>query len=421
MQFLKQIKEDKNVRYERSGKPLGEGTFGIVYRGVDRETGQVVAVKKIRMGKSENGVAFSALREIKVLQELKHDNVIELMDVFIHKSNVFLVYEFLDTDLHQIIEDKTIVLSPSDVKGYMRSILEGMASCHTNWVLHRDMKPSNILVSRDGKVKLADFGLAKVFGSPDKRYSPQCVTLWYKPPELLFGANLYGPSVDMWSVGCIFAELMLRRAFLPGQNDLDQLGKIFAILGTPTDQDWPQMRSLPNFIEFEEFPRTPLKQIFLAATDDALNMLSRMLSYDPNKRITAQDALLHPYFVNDPKPSQPSDLPMPRKVFESQEEQDTNGTTTVTNGRGGRASKVLVFADNEDLNASLNTSILSSFSNDSSSVNFSGMMDDDDMATPSTVGAGSEKRRRADDDNSMQDDEEDMDGERPSVRRKLAL
>ncbi|KAL0483465.1 cyclin-dependent kinase CDK7 [Acrasis kona] len=432
MQFIQQITENKHERYTRSHQ-IGEGTFGVVYKGLDTKTGQTVAVKKIKMGKLENGISFSAVREIKVLQELKHPNIIDLVDVFLYKSNVYLVYEYMDTDLYEVIRDQSLLLSTADVKGYMKYILEGVEACHHNWVLHRDLKPSNVLVSRNNDVKLADFGLAKVFGSPDKRYSPQCITLWYKPPELLYGANLYGPTVDMWSIGCIFAELMLRRPFLPGNNDLDQLGKIFQGLGTPTDSDWPDMRSLPNFIEFDEVPKPNLKQVFTAATPDAIDLISKMFTFDPNKRITAKEALSHPYFSNQPKPTAPHDLPLPKKVFETESASASKtivASTTLTVPQPSRVSstsKVLNFDDISNAgDDSLNLSTISALSGSTlnESLNHSHLVDDvevPDIGTPFPYSV--EKRRRSEDgDEEMEnEDNEFMNGERPPVRRKLAM
>jgi len=336
----------------------------------------------------------------------------------------------MDTDLYEVIRDQTLLLSTPDVKGYMRYILDGIEACHHNWVLHRDLKPSNVLVSRDKDVKLADFGLAKVFGSPDKRYSPQCITLWYKPPELLYGASLYGPTVDIWSAGCIFAELMLRRPFMTGNNDLDQLGKIFQALGTPTDADWPEMRTLPNFIEFEEVAKPNLRQVFTAASPDAIDLLSKMLMFDPNKRITAKEALAHPYFINQPKPTAAHDLPLPKKVYNTEGANSaTKPTSTLLTVPGSRtkSSKALNFdemstAGDESLNLSNLSALSGSTLNDS--LNYSGLVDDVDVPDVGTpFPSSTEKRRRSDDENDeiVNGEDEFMDGERPPVRRKLAM
>eukprot|EP01133_Synstelium_polycarpum_P016148 gene16148-19215_t len=245
-----------------------------------------------------------------MLQELKHGHIVELIDVFAHKSNIYLVFELMEWDLQQVIEDRSIILKSADIKSYMKMLLQGVEACHNNWVLHRDLKPNNLLCGSDGELKLADFGLARQYGSPHKVFSPQAVTM---APELLFGAKSYGPSVDMWSIGCIFAELMLRIPYLPGTSEIDQLKKIFSALGTPNETVWPGVTSLPNYIRFTDFPATPFKQLFTAAGDDAVDLISKMLLFNPSARCTATEALQHPYFSNSPKPTAPRDLPKPQR------------------------------------------------------------------------------------------------------------
>ncbi|OIT31474.1 cyclin-dependent kinase d-1 [Nicotiana attenuata] len=193
---------------------LGEGTYGVVFKAIDTKSGQTVAIKKIRLGKQKEGVNFTALREIKLLKELKDPHVIELIDAFPHKGNLHLVFEFMETDLEAVIRDRNIFLSPADIKSYIQMTLKGLAFCHKKYVLHRDMKPNNLLIGPNGQLKLADFGLARLFGSPDRRFTHQVFARWYRAPELLFGAKQYGPGVDVWAAACIFAELLLRRPFL---------------------------------------------------------------------------------------------------------------------------------------------------------------------------------------------------------------
>lgn len=290
---------------------LGEGTYGVVYKAIDTKSGQVVAIKKIRLGKHKDGVNFTALREIKLLKELKDPNIIELIECFPHKGNLHLVFEFMETDLEAVIRDRNIFLSPADIKSYIQMTLKGLAFCHKKWVLHRDMKPNNLLIGPNGQLKLADFGLARIFGSPDRRFTHQVFARWYRAPELLFGARQYGPGVDVWAAACIFAELLLRRPFLQGNSDIDQLGKIFAAFGTPKPSQWHDMVYLPDYVEYQYVPGQPFKTLFPMASDDCLDLLSKMFTYDPKARISAQQALEHRYFSSGPLPTEPALLPRP--------------------------------------------------------------------------------------------------------------
>ncbi|KAL7605991.1 cyclin-dependent kinase D-3 [Lactuca sativa] len=311
---------------------LGEGTYGVVYKAIDTKSGQTVAIKKIRLGKQKEGVNFTALREIKLLKELKDPNIIELIDAFPHKGNLHLVFEFMETDLEAVIRDRNIVLSPTDIKSYLQMTLKGLAFCHKKWVLHRDMKPNNLLIGPRGQLKLADFGLARIFGSPDRRFTHQVFARWYRAPELLFGAKQYGPGVDVWAAACIFAELLLRRPFLQGSSDIDQLGKIFAAFGTPKASQWPDMIYLPDHVEYQYVPGQPLRALFPMANDDALDLLSKMFAYDPKARISAQMALEHRYFTSGPPPTEPALLPRPppkRESIDSKPPSDGGGGPTV--------------------------------------------------------------------------------------------
>jgi len=309
--------EEKLRRYEKIDF-LGEGQFATVYKARDRDNDdRIVAVKKIKLGsqaEAKDGINRTALREIKLLQELHHHNVIELVDVFGHKSNVSLVMDFMDTDLEVIIKDSNIVLTAANIKSYTLQTLQGLEYLHTNWILHRDLKPNNLLVDSKGCLKLGDFGLAKFFGSPNRQYTHMVVTRWYRAPELLFGAKNYGTGVDIWAVGCIVAELLLRVPFLAGETDLDQLAKIFQALGTPTEESWPGLKSLPDFIQFKHNSGTQLRDIFTAAGDDLLNLLAKLLALCPLQRCESREALQMPYFSNKPHPSHGASLPLPSSV-----------------------------------------------------------------------------------------------------------
>eukprot|EP00525_Craspedostauros_australis_P005397 CAMPEP_0198119536 /NCGR_PEP_ID=MMETSP1442-20131203/25957_1 /TAXON_ID= /ORGANISM="Craspedostauros australis, Strain CCMP3328" /LENGTH=307 /DNA_ID=CAMNT_0043778029 /DNA_START=103 /DNA_END=1026 /DNA_ORIENTATION=+ len=286
-------------------KALGQGTWGIVHMAEQKTTGRIVAIKKIKSVNKDEGVNFTAVREIKLLRQFKHENIIELVDCFSTPDMaVCLVYECAHTDLEKILNNKSIPISLADTKQHLWSLLRAISACHDHWILHRDLKPDNMLFLKDGTMKLADFGLARMYGTPKQRLSPEAVTLWYKPPELLLGAYEYSAAADMWSVGCIFAELLLRRPFLQGKNsDISQLDTIFTVFGTPNETNWPDHKALPlcsRGLIWDDTPGIPFDEIFTAAPRDALSLLRSILVLDPNMRFTASQCLDHPYFANEP-------------------------------------------------------------------------------------------------------------------------
>ncbi|KAI9295079.1 CMGC/CDK/CDK7 protein kinase [Neoconidiobolus thromboides FSU 785] len=301
-------------------RKLGEGTYAVVYLGKQKITGRKVAIKKIKVQEMQNGLDISSIREIKCLKELSHPNIIELIEVYMHKTSLNLILEYLESDLEQVIKDKNLVFMPSDIKSWMLMTLRGLEFCHDNNILHRDLKPNNLLLASDGVLKLADFGLAREFGEPYPMTS-QVVTSWYRAPELYYGATSYGTGIDMWSVGCIFAELMLRTPFLPGESELQQLDTIYSALGTPTDEDWPGRTQLKHYLKHEPIQKTPFKMIFKAATNEALDLMESMFLFDPMKRITATEAISHPYFQLEPHPTAPELLPKLTKAPTKQEKE----------------------------------------------------------------------------------------------------
>lgn len=288
---------------------MGEGTYAVVYEAKHVKMGGRVAIKKIKMTSHGAGLDISAIRELRVLRELNHPNVVKLLDVFAQRHNLNLVLDFYDIDLEMMIKDNGLAFGPADIKSWMLMLLRGLEYCHQRGILHRDLKPNNLMISSDGQIKIGDFGLCRVQNVPLEPMTSHVVTRWYRAPELLFGARYYGTGVDVWAVGCIFAELMLRTPFLVSDTDMGQLKTIFHALGTPTEEEWPGMSQLPDYVTFPKMPKQHLPHLFTAAPPDAIDLLSRMLTFDPTKRITAREALAHPYFQNAPRPTPPAALP----------------------------------------------------------------------------------------------------------------
>lgn len=299
-------------RYEKINF-IGEGQFATVYKARDKQTGQEVAIKKIKIGniqEAQDGVNRTALREIKLLQELHHENVIGLLDVYGKDSSISLVFEIMETDLEQIIFERKIWLNFAHIKSYILMTLKGLEYLHKNFILHRDLKPNNLLLDQNNVLKLADFGLARTFGSPSRIYSHQVVTRWYRAPELLYGARMYGTGIDIWAVGCILAELFKREPLFPGESDLDTLDKIITVLGTPAEKNWHGVTELPDFVAFNDISTgQPFSERFSALQQDALDILGSMLRLNPNERCDATQALQMPYFSTSPYPTATEFLP----------------------------------------------------------------------------------------------------------------
>jgi len=210
---------------------------------------------------------------------------------------LYLVFEFLDQDLKKYIDYVQKPLPIMLIKSYLEQILKGIAFCHSHRVLHRDLKPQNLLIDRTGVIKLADFGLARAFGVPVRTYTHEVITLWYRAPEILLGGKQYSTPVDIWSIGCIFAEMVTRQPLFPGDCEIDELFKIFQVLGTPNEQIWPGVSQLPDFKQ--TFPKWTGKGLAAVVKDLdplGLDLLSKMLIYEPGRRISAREALAHPFF-----------------------------------------------------------------------------------------------------------------------------
>mmetsp|Transcript_13839 Transcript_13839/g.19368 ORF Transcript_13839/g.19368 Transcript_13839/m.19368 type:complete len:297 (-) Transcript_13839:245-1135(-) len=285
-------------RYQKMEK-IGEGTYGVVYKAKDRVTGEIIALKKIRLEAEDEGIPSTAIREISLLKELQHPNIVRLYDVVHTERKLTLVFEFLDQDLKKYLDICDSGLDMPILKSFLYQLLTGVAYCHHHRVLHRDLKPPNLLINREGQLKLADFGLARAFGIPVRSYTHEVVTLWYRAPDVLMGSRKYSTPVDIWSVGCIFAEMANGRPLVAGTSEGDQLDRIFRLLGTPTLQDYPGIVDLPEYTpDLPPYPPPRGGLASLVPTLDVvgLDLLGKMLQYDPARRVTAQAALEHAFF-----------------------------------------------------------------------------------------------------------------------------
>lgn len=303
------VLEDRMDKFERLEK-IGEGTYGVVYKARVKESGMSVALKKIRLDTECEGVPSTAIREISLLMELDHPNIVNLMEVLHCDRKLFLVFEYLDFDLKKFMDKSAPTGIPHDhVKSYTYQVLEGIQFCHSHRVLHRDLKPQNLLINVHGVIKLADFGLARAFGVPVRTYTHEVVTLWYRSPELLLGSQYYSTSVDVWSIGCIFSEMLSKRPLFPGDSEIDQLFRIFRTLGTPDEDLWPGVTSLPDYKStFPNWPRQKLQNVLKGVDPEGIELLEQMLEYEPCKRISALHCLRHPYFLNVMLPNVTHDM-----------------------------------------------------------------------------------------------------------------
>ncbi|KAI5352046.1 hypothetical protein L3X38_004937 [Prunus dulcis] len=305
--------------FERLNK-IDEGTYGVVYRAMDKKTGEIVALKKVKMEKEREGFPLTSLREINILLSFHHPSIVDVKEVVVGSNldSIFMVMEYMEHDLKALMETKKEPFSQSEVKCLMLQLLEGVKYLHDNWVLHRDLKTSNLLLNNCGELKICDFGLSRQYGSPLKPYTHLVVTLWYRAPELLLGAKEYSTAIDMWSLGCIMAELLSKEPLFNGKTEFDQLDKIFRILGTPNETIWPGYSKLPGVkVNFVKHPYNLLRKKFPATSftgspvlsDAGFNLLNKLLTYDPEERITAADALNHEWFREVPLPKSKEFMP----------------------------------------------------------------------------------------------------------------
>lgn len=296
---------------------IEEGTYGVVYRAKDKRTEEIVALKRLKMEKEKEGFPITSLREINTLLKGQHPNIVTVREIVVgsNMDKIFIVMDYVEHDLKSLMETmkhKKQVFLPGEVKCLTQQLLRAVAHLHDNWILHRDLKTSNLLLSHKGILKVGDFGLAREYGSPLKAYTSIVVTLWYRAPELLLCCKEYSTPIDIWSVGCIFAEFLAMTALFPGKTELDQLNRIFKELGTPNEKIWPGYNQLPAVqkMTFTEYPVSNLRKRFAHQTSElGISLLQGLLTFDPKQRLTAEAGLKHSYFKELPLPIDPAMFP----------------------------------------------------------------------------------------------------------------
>ncbi|KAI7884543.1 cyclin dependent kinase A [Lichtheimia hyalospora FSU 10163] len=300
--------DEQLTRYQKLSK-IGEGSYGQVFKARQRLTNRIVAIKKMNLHQYQEGVPVTVLRELAILKELNHRNVLRMEDLIYNGAYVYAVTDLLDMDLRDYLEKHGREGVTSDhIKSFLHQALSGLLYCHKMRIIHRDLKPENLLLEKaTGRLIIADFGLSRQFDVPMRAYTHNVVTRWYRAPEILLGTSFYSTAVDMWSMGCIFAEMITMNPIFPGDSEIDQLFRIFQLLGTPHNGSWIDVESLPDFKPcFPVWKSRDLSKVFknkykhyLELDQDAFKLLKGMLTYDPYLRLSAKKALESPYFYCD--------------------------------------------------------------------------------------------------------------------------
>ncbi|SJK86597.1 cyclin-dependent kinase 7 [Babesia microti strain RI] len=320
--------DDPHQRFEILDSHLGEGTYGKVVEGFDRLLNKKVAIKKVMASiPSEGlnksyigmvGIHLTTIREVKIMMELKHENLMGIIAIYRDGDFINIVMDLMKTDLKAIITSK-VRLQESHIKCILYQILLGLEYLHKYSFAHRDLSTGNIFISAEGICKLADFGLSRqTILPPDastnyqrpEKMTHKVVTLWYRPPELLLGADCYHTACDIWSVGCIFAEMITGHPLFPGVNEIDQLSKIYKITGTPSEENWPEAKRLPYYTEYSFSRGKEIEHFVPTLNLQAKDLLQRLIKLNPHERITATEALKHEYFTTAQLPCKPSQLPI---------------------------------------------------------------------------------------------------------------
>ncbi|EPX73843.1 CMGC/CDK/CRK7 protein kinase Lsk1 [Schizosaccharomyces octosporus yFS286] len=290
---------------------IGEGTYGKVYKAINNVTGELVALKRIRLEQEKDGFPITTVREVKILQRLRHKNIVKLLEILVEKNSVNMVFEYMDHDLTGVLLNSQLHFTPGNVKHLSQQLLEALRYLHHLGVIHRDIKGSNILLNNNGDLKFADFGLArfKTYPKAGATYTNRVITLWFRPPELLLGETKYDGAVDIWSVGCIVMELFIGKPLFQGKDEIHQLEIIYDLMGTPNEETWPEVKSLPWYDLLKpphEKPSRFVDSFREKLTPAAIDLCQKLLSLNPTHRPSARDALMHEYFVSESPPPEPA-------------------------------------------------------------------------------------------------------------------
>ncbi|KAI0024506.1 Pkinase-domain-containing protein [Xylariomycetidae sp. FL0641] len=354
-----ELANSESVFFRKPGNEsvVGSGTYGKVFKGVHVYTQELVALKRIRMEGERDGFPVTAVREIKLLQSLRHTNIVNLLEVMVEKNDCFMVFEYLAHDLTGLLNHPSYKLDDAQKKHLAKQLFEGLDYLHVRGVLHRDIKAANILVSKDGILKLADFGLARFYAKHHQLdYTNRVITIWYRSPELLLGETKYTAAVDIWSAACVMVEIFTRHAIFPGDGgEISQLEKVYQVLGTPSTNDWARLRDMPWFELLR--PGYRRKNVFAEkykqrVPSAAFDLLADMFQYDPAKRPNAATVLEHAYFTTEhPPPRQAIELAdiqgdwhefeskALRREKEKQEKQDREARKAAASKESGQREK----------------------------------------------------------------------------------
>lgn len=294
---------------------LGQGTYGVVYRVRDKRSKKEYALKKVKVDRDlfRDGFPIACAREISILKSCSHENVVHLKEVVVGEQleKIYLVMEYCEQDLASLLDNLEKPFIESEVKCIVIQLLRGLEYLHANFIIHRDIKVSNLLLTDMGCLKIADFGLARTYSMPSGEMTPGLVTLWYRPPELLLGSTEQTTAIDMWAVGCILGELLAHKPLLPGTSEISQIDRIVDLLGTPNESIWPGFNSLPACKNFtlKQQPYNNLKTKFPWLSQVGLRLLNFLFMFDPKKRATAAECLQSSYFKEAPLPLDPKLMP----------------------------------------------------------------------------------------------------------------